>query len=65
MAAGETHAFYITPTDFSTGGFNYTNGTATGDVFASDANLEFLEHYSNHVYGMVTFSILLVEHNLL
>ena len=43
IPAGETHAFYVTPTDFSTGGFNYTNGTATGAVFASDANLEFLE----------------------
>jgi len=43
MAAGETHAFYVTPTDFSTGGFNYTNGNATGDVFAADANIEFLE----------------------
>ncbi|MBL4663240.1 MAG: proprotein convertase P-domain-containing protein, partial [Flavobacteriaceae bacterium] len=43
MAAGETHAFYVTPTDFSTGGFNYTNGTTVGAVFASDANLEFLE----------------------
>lgn len=43
IPAGETHAFYVTPTDFSTGGFNYTNGTATGNVFASDANIEFLE----------------------
>tara|TARA_R110002072_G_scaffold1587_1_gene13347 strand:+ start:150532 stop:154179 length:3648 start_codon:yes stop_codon:yes gene_type:complete len=43
IPAGETHAFYVTPTDFSTGGFNYTNGTATGAVFASDANIEFLE----------------------
>ncbi len=43
MEAGETHAFYITPTDFSTGGLNYTNGTGTGNVFASDANIEFLE----------------------
>ena len=43
MAAGETHAFYVTPTDFGTGGFNYTNGNAVGDVFASDANIEFLE----------------------
>ena len=43
MAAGETHAFYVTPTDFSTGGFNYTNGTGVGNVFASDANIEFLE----------------------
>ena len=43
MDAGETHAFYVTPTDFSTGGFNYTNGTGVGNVFASDANIEFLE----------------------
>lgn len=43
MAAGETHAFYVTPTDFTSGGFNYTNGNAVGDVFASDANIEFLE----------------------
>jgi hypothetical protein len=43
IPSGETHAFYVTPTDFSTGGFNYTNGTATGNVFASDANIEFLE----------------------
>jgi subtilisin-like proprotein convertase family protein len=43
MAAGETHAFYVTPTDFSTGGLNYTNGTGTGNVWASDANIEFLE----------------------
>ncbi len=43
MSAGETHAFYVTPTDFSTGGFNYTNGTGVGNVFASDANIEFLE----------------------
>ena len=43
IPAGETHAFYVTPTDFSTGGFNYTNGTATGNVFAADTNIEFLE----------------------
>ncbi|MAP54771.1 HYR domain-containing protein [Altibacter sp.] len=41
---GETHAFYVTPTNGTTGqGFNYTNGTTTGAVFASDANIEFLE----------------------
>ena len=47
MAAGETHAFYVTPTDFSTGGFNYTNGTTVGAVFAADANIEFLEGAGN------------------
>ena len=43
IPAGETHAFYVTPTDLSTGGFNYTNGTGVGNVFAADANIEFLE----------------------
>ena len=39
IAAGETGAFYVTTTS---GGMNYTDGTTTGDVFASDANIEFL-----------------------
>ena len=43
IPSGETHAFYVTPTDLSTGGFNYTNGTGVGNVFAADANIEFLE----------------------
>ena len=44
MLTGETHAFYVTPTDpGGAGGFQYTNGTTTGAVFASDTNIEFLE----------------------
>ncbi|QNJ98286.1 HYR domain-containing protein [Constantimarinum furrinae] len=44
MAAGETHAFYIRPTDpTGVGGLEYTNGTGVGNVWASDANIEFLE----------------------
>ena len=39
--AGNTGAFYVTTVNG--GGMNYTNGTATGAVFASDANMEFLE----------------------
>jgi hypothetical protein len=44
MGAGETHAFYIRPTDpTGVGGLEYTNGTGVGNVWASDANIEFLE----------------------
>ena len=42
IPAGQTYAFYITSTDGSTN-LNYTNGTNPGGVFASDANLQFLE----------------------
>jgi subtilisin-like proprotein convertase family protein len=47
MAAGETHAFYVTPIDPASGGFQYTNGTTVGAVFAADANIEFLEGAGN------------------
>jgi subtilisin-like proprotein convertase family protein len=47
MNAGETHAFYVTPIDPPSGGFQYTNGTTVGAVFASDANIEFLEGAGN------------------
>ncbi|MCZ4320365.1 T9SS type A sorting domain-containing protein, partial [Aequorivita viscosa] len=40
VAAGERVAFYVTTLN---GGMNYTNGTTTGNLFASDANLEFYE----------------------
>lgn len=40
VAAGERVAFYVTTLN---GGMNYTNGSTTGALFASDANLEFYE----------------------
>ncbi|QIE59017.1 HYR domain-containing protein [Rasiella rasia] len=44
VLAGETHAFYIaSPNKAATLGFNYTTGTAVGDVFAADPNMEILE----------------------
>tara|TARA_R110000850_G_scaffold203228_1_gene329429 strand:- start:33576 stop:37487 length:3912 start_codon:yes stop_codon:yes gene_type:complete len=43
IAAGETGAFYITAPVLTGGGFNYTNGTGTGNIWASDDNIEFLE----------------------
>jgi|GEM_PF-814081 len=66
IPAGETHAFYVTPTDFSTGGFNYTNGTATGNVFASDANIEFLEGAGkNYPFTGTTFQPRVFNGNIL
>ena len=44
IPAGETYAFYVTTTAV---GVYYTNGTAVGSVFASDANIEFLEGTGN------------------
>ncbi|MDC7996311.1 proprotein convertase P-domain-containing protein, partial [Altibacter sp. HG106] len=41
VAAGETVAFYVTLVN--TTNIAYTDGTTTGDLFASDANLEFYE----------------------
>ena len=44
VLAGETVAFYVTTL---TAGVNYTNGSTAGAVFASDANIEFLEGAGN------------------
>jgi hypothetical protein len=41
IAAGDTGAFYVTTTLGGT--MAYTNGTTQGAIFASDANIEFLE----------------------
>ncbi|AFL81539.1 regulatory P domain of subtilisin-like proprotein convertases [Aequorivita sublithincola DSM 14238] len=41
VPAGDRAAFYVTTTDNGT--LSYTNGTVTGNLFASDANLEFYE----------------------
>ena len=57
VAAGETHAFYIASEDKSAGaGFNYTVGTAVGNVFSSDTNLEVLEGVSSIYPFGTTFS---------
>ena len=42
IPAGQTYAFYVTSSDVGVA-LNYTNGTTPGAVFASDANLQFLE----------------------
>ncbi|HIP48503.1 MAG TPA: hypothetical protein EYG92_06005, partial [Lutibacter sp.] len=53
LAAGETHAFYITTTLGGT--IHYTNGGTTGDLHSSDANLEFYEGNGGGYFD-VTFS---------
>ncbi len=42
IPAGQTYAFYVTSTNVAVS-LNYTNGTTVGNVFASDANLQFKE----------------------
>src|SRR5436853_5103671 len=42
IPAGQTYGWYVTSTDVLVAQ-NYTNGTAQGNVFASDANIQFLE----------------------
>ncbi|MDT0556991.1 proprotein convertase P-domain-containing protein, partial [Patiriisocius hiemis] len=51
VLAGETVAFYVSTL---TVGVGYTNGTTPGAVFASDANIEFLEGAGN-AYPFGTF----------
>mgnify|MGYP000375852348 CR=1 FL=1 len=65
MLAGETHAFFVTPTDTSTGGFNYTDGTTVGAVFASDANLEFLEGAGSGIFDGNVFQPRIFNGNIL
>lgn len=42
IPAGQTYAFYVTSTNTAVS-LNYTNGTAVGNVYSSDANLQFIE----------------------
>ncbi|XOV69111.1 MAG: T9SS type A sorting domain-containing protein [Fluviicola sp.] len=42
IPAGQTYAFYVTSTNTAVS-LNYTDGSAVGNVYASDANLQFLE----------------------
>jgi subtilisin-like proprotein convertase family protein len=55
MVAGETHAFFVTPQDTSTGGFAYTNGTVVGSIFAADANMEILEGAGSGIFDGTVF----------
>ncbi len=42
IPGGSTYAFYVTSTNTAVS-LNYTNGTTVGNVFSSDANLQFKE----------------------
>ena len=43
----ETVGFYVTTTGSSFSGSNYTNGTAVGNIWAADANIQILEGTGN------------------
>ncbi|WP_339702463.1 HYR domain-containing protein, partial [uncultured Marixanthomonas sp.] len=63
IAAGDTGAFYVTTTS---GGINYTNGTANGTVFASDDNIEFLEGSGkSYPFGASTFDARVFNGNII
>ncbi|RFN59901.1 HYR domain-containing protein [Marixanthomonas ophiurae] len=63
IAAGDTGAFYVTTTS---GGMNYTNGTANGTVFASDDNIEFLEGSGkSYPFGVSTFDARVFNGNII
>ncbi|MDH4472887.1 MAG: PKD domain-containing protein [Fluviicola sp.] len=42
IPAGQTYSFYVTSTNTSVS-LNYSNGSSVGAVFASDANIQFLQ----------------------
>ncbi|NNK54186.1 MAG: HYR domain-containing protein, partial [Flavobacteriaceae bacterium] len=54
VLSGETVAFYVTLVN--TTNITYTNGTGVGNVFASDANIEFLEGSGNAYPFGATFA---------
>ncbi len=62
VTAGSTVAFYVTTT--LGGQINYTNGGTLGDLFASDANLEFYEGNGGG-YFAVNFSPRVFNGNIL
>lgn len=43
IPAGQTYAFYVTTNVNGGTALNYSNGTAVGNVYSSDANITFLE----------------------
>jgi|AMFO01.1.fsa_nt_gi hypothetical protein len=54
IPSGGVQGFYVTVTTPNVLGLNYTNGTAVGNVFASDANIQFLEGTGNsYPFGAV------------
>ena len=54
ILAGQTQGFYVTVTNGTS--MNYTNGSTAGTVFASDANIQFLEGAGKSYPFGATFS---------
>lgn len=55
IPAGSTQAFHVTTTSTSGAQINYTDGSATGSVLASDANMELTEGYGTEYPFALTF----------
>lgn len=51
IPAGQTYAFYV----HGTGGITYTNGTAVGNVYVADANLQVTEGYGGAYFALTNF----------
>ncbi|HEX5002480.1 MAG TPA: T9SS type A sorting domain-containing protein [Bacteroidia bacterium] len=51
IPAGQTYAFYV----HGSGGITYTDGTALGNIFAQDANIEFKEGYGGAYFALTNF----------
>ena len=54
IPAGETYSFHIAVNGV---GVNYTNGTGTGNVYASNTSLEFIEGHGGSGLFNCTFSL--------
>ena len=50
IPAGQTYGFYVTST---TGTVSYTNGTAVGNVYAQDANIQVREGHGGAYFNLV------------
>ncbi|HEX5001215.1 MAG TPA: GEVED domain-containing protein, partial [Bacteroidia bacterium] len=48
IPAGSTYGFFV----YGTGGITYTNGSAVGAVFASDANIQFKEGHGGGYFNL-------------
>lgn len=51
IPAGQTYAFYV----HGTGGLTYSNGTAVGNIFLADANIQFMEGYGGAYFNLINY----------
>jgi hypothetical protein len=48
IPAGQTYAFYV----HGSAGIEYTNGTAVGNIYSQDANIQFKEGYGGAYFNV-------------